>query len=517
MKKPLWAKPYCSYLKHFCRICVFLVLSTVFTTVYAQEQTKEVEIIHADYLRFSDIDGKRYTILSGDVQLKQEDVFMFCDSAKIQRDSNAVDAFGHVHIQQDTIDAYSDVLYYTGNNKTARLQRNVKLATPNMTLFANELTYNSATKTSAYTTGGKVIRNESVITSEKGYFFSQTNMVHFRNDVVITDPNYNLTSDTLHYDMKTDIAYFFGKTKIINKESNIECNNGWFDSKNDVASFGAGTVVNNTPQTLFTDSLFYERKVGFGRCYKNFEWRDSSMEVSIIGNYGEYAEARQYIKATQHPVLIYKLESDSLFLTADTLKSLTRSDTDSTRVFYAYHKVRMFMKGMQGVCDSLFYSFEDSMFRFHYAPVLWNDSVQMTADTIFLTIKDKKPDELKMMRNGFIVSPSSFGFYDQVKGKNIFGYFLNQELNRVKVVQNAESLYFGKEDNGKIMGANLAKCALMWMYFGDKKMKKITFVKKPEAVFTPIKQLPQEQYYLKDFKWQINRRPANRAAILNKD
>lgn len=502
-------------IKYFIAIILFIFAIGILGSAKAQEQTKEVEIIHADYLRYSEIGGKRYTILSGDVQLKQEDVLMFCDSAKIQRDSNTVDAFGHVHIRQDTVDAFSEVLFYTGKTKTARLQRNVKLTTPNMTLLSNELIYNSATKTSAYTTGGKVIRNESVITSKKGYFFSETNMVHFRDDVVITDPNYNLTSDTLHYHMKTDVAYFFGKTKIINKQSNIECSNGWFDSKNDVASFGRGTVVNNSPQTLFTDSLFYERKNGFGRCYKNFEWRDSSMEVSIIGNYGEYAEERQYIKATQHPVLIYKLENDSLFLTADTLKSLTKSTTDSTRIFYAYRKVRMFMKGMQGVCDSLYYSFEDSMFRFHYAPVLWNDSIQMTADTIFLTVKNKKPDELKMMRNGFIISPSSFNFFDQVKGKNIFGYFVNNELSKVKVVQNAESLYFGKEDNGKIMGANLAKCALMWMYFSNKKMQKITFVKKPEAVFTPIKQLPQEQYFLKDFKWQIERKPPNRAAILN--
>ncbi|MBX2908256.1 MAG: hypothetical protein KF706_01385 [Chitinophagales bacterium] len=488
--------------------------SIVINCANAQEQTKEVEIIHADLLRYLETDGKKYTVLSGDVQLKQDDVLMFCDSAKIQRDSNSVDAFGHVHIQQDTVDAYSDVLFYTGNNKTARLQRNVKLTTPNMTLLSNELFYNSATKTSYYTTGGKILRNESVITSQKGYFFSETNMIHFRNDVAINDPNYNLTSDTLHYDMRTDIAYFFGATKIVNKESNIECTSGWFDSKNDIAAFGKGTVVNNAPQALFTDSLYYERGKGFGRCYKNFEWRDSSMEVSIIGNYGEYIEGRQYIKATQHPVLIYKLENDSLFLTADTLKSLTVSETDSTRIFYAYHKVRMYMKGMQGVCDSLYYSFADSMFRFHQSPVIWNDSIQMTADTIFLTVKNKKPDELKMMRNGFIVSPSAHGFYDQVKGKNIFGYFVETELSKVKVVQNAESLYYGKEDNGKIMGANRATCALMWMYFGNKKMQKITFVKKPEAVFTPIKQLPQDQYYLKSFKWQIERRPPNREAIL---
>jgi len=496
------------------RILLFALAVLLFGDVRAQDSTKEVQIIHADYLKYTELGGKRYTLLSGDVQLKQEDVLMFCDSAKIQRDDNSVDAFGHVHIQQDTIDAYSDILYYTGNNKTARLVRNVRLKTPNMTLLSNELIYNSATKTSYYLSGGKVLRNKTTITSEKGYFYSATDMVHFRNNVEIVDSNYNLVSDTLHYNLKTDIAYFFGNTTIVNKESAINCQSGWYDSKSDVASFGKGTVVNNSPQTLFTDSLYYERFRGYGRCLKAFEWRDSSMEVSIIGNKGEYFEGQEYIKATDHPVLIYKLENDSLFLTADTLKSMKKSELDTVRIFYAYHKVRMFMKDMQGVCDSLYYSFEDSTFRFHQKPVIWNDSIQMTADTIFLTVKNKKPDELKMMRNGFIISPSAFEFYDQIKGKNIFGYFIESELRKVKVVQNAESLYFGKEDNGKINGVNKAKSAIMWLYFAEKKMRKITFEKKPEAVFTPIKMLPKDDYTLKDFKWQIERRPKSRADIL---
>ncbi len=496
------------------RVLLFVVAALLVADLRAQDSTKEVQIIHADFLKYTEMGGKRYTLLSGDVQLKQDDVLMFCDSAKIQRDENAVDAFGHVHIRQDTIDAYSDVLYYTGNNKTARLLRNVRLKTPNMTLLSNELIYNSATKTSYYVSGGKVLRNNTTITSQKGYFYSATDMVHFRNNVEIVDSNYNLVSDTLHYNLKTDVAYFFGNTTIINKESAINCQSGWYDSKSDVASFGKGTVVNNSPQTLFTDSLYYERFRGYGRCLKAFEWRDSSMEVSITGNKGEYFENQQYIKATDHPVLIYKLENDSLFLTADTLKSMTKSERDSTRIFYAYHKVRMFMKGMQGVCDSLYYSFEDSTFRFHQKPVIWNDNIQMTADTIFLSVKNKKPDELKMMRNGFIVSPSAIPFYDQIKGKNIFGYFIDSELRKVKVVQNAESLYFGKEDNGKIMGANKAKSAIIWLYFADKKMRKITFEKKPEAVFTPIKLLPKDDYTLKDFKWHLERRPKSRADIL---
>ncbi len=481
---------------------------------YSQEQTKEVEILNADYLKMQEVEGKKFTRLVGNVQMKQEEIMMWCDSAILDKESNSVDAYGHVHIQQDTTDAYSNTLHHDGNKKFSKLTGNAKLSSGKMTLYTEELFYDVKNKVSYYLTNGKVTKDSTIITSRKGYYYSKVHEVYFNDSVVIVDPNYNLTSDTLKYNTDTKVSTFFGNTIIYNKDSRIFCDNGWYDSQRDVSSFGKNTIVVNPPQRLIGDSLYYERFHGFGKAIGSFMWVDSSMETEIHGHYGEFIDSQQFIMATQKPLLIYKMDKDSLFLTSDTLKSRNKSSTDTVKVFFAYHKVRMFMKDMQGVCDSLFYSFEDSTFRMYYKPVIWSDNIQISGDTAYLHTKNKKADKFEIYKSGFIISPSGKKYFDQIKGLDIFGYFEDNEMRKVDVMGNAESLYFGKDEKDKYVGNNKALSTNIAIYFKEKKIDKITFLKKPEAVFTPMKMLTAEQYHLKDFLWQIERKPKSREEML---
>jgi lipopolysaccharide assembly outer membrane protein LptD (OstA) len=481
----------------------------------AEGEKKEVEIVNADYLKFTEINGVKYTRLVGNVALKQEDVLMWCDSANLNKDDNSVEAWGRVHIQQDTINAYSNYLKHDGNKKFAMLQGNARLTDGNMVLYTDELFYDTKTKVSYYLNKGRIVKDSTVITSVKGYYYNNTHDAFFNKDVVIVDPNYHLTSDTLKYNVQSKISTFYGNTVIDNKESRIYCDNGWYDSNRDISSFGMNTVVINPPQRLVADSLYYERYRSFGKAIGHFTWADSSMETEIRGQYGEFYDDKQSIMATQHPLLIYKMDKDSLFLTADTLKSQNKSETDTTKTFFAYHKARMFMKDMQGVCDSMYYSFQDSTFRMFYNPVVWNEQTQISGDTIYLATKNKKADRLSIYKNGFIVSPSGKKYFDQIKGINIFGYFADNELRQMDVMGNAESIYFGKDDaKDKYMGSNKALCTNITIYFKDKKINRIVFKKKPEAVFTPMSKLTKEQMQLKDFKWQIDRKPKSREELM---
>ncbi len=492
-----------------------LLLATccLMQSIYAQEQ-KEVEILNADYLKMGEVNGKKITSLTGHVALRQEEIQMWCDSAILDKESNSVDAYGRVHIQQDTINAYSNTLHHDGNKKFSTLSGNAVLTDGSMKLFTDELFYDVKNKQSYYLNKGRVYKDSTLITSQKGYYFNSTREVYFNGDVVITDPDYNLTSDTLRYHTENKVSTFYGNTTIYNKSSKIFCNNGWFDSQRDISSFGRGTVVDNPPQRLLADSLYYERFRGYGKVLGKFQWTDSSMAVDILGNMGEYFDNNQYIMATQKPLLIYKMDKDSLFLTGDTLRSKNVSETDTTKNFFAYYKVRIFMKEMQGVCDSLFYSFADSTFRMYYQPLLWANETQMSGDTIYLQTKNKKADKLSIYKSGFIIAPSGKKYYDQIKGTNIFGYFSENELEHMDVNGNAESLYFGKDEKEKYIGNNKAMSADITLYFKNKKIDKIVFINKPEAVFTPMKMLTPEQMQLKDFKWQIGVKPKSREEMM---
>jgi hypothetical protein len=81
------------------------------------------------------------------------------------------------------------------------------------------------------------------------------------------------------------------------------------------------------------------------------------------------------------------------------------------------------------------------------------------------------------------------------------------------VMGNAESIYFGKDDKEKFIGNNKALSAAITMYFKDKKIDKIVFIEKPEAVFTPMKMLTEEQMRLTDFVWRIDQKPKKREDV----
>ena len=193
---------------------------------------------------------------------------------------------------------------------------------------------------------------------------------------------------------------------------------------------------------------------------------------------------------------------------------MNKSEKDTVKTFYAYHHVRMFKRDMQGVCDSLFYSFEDSTFRMFYSPVVWSEGIQITGDTIYLTVKNRKADKLSIYNKGFIISPSGKKYFDQIKGNNIYGYFTDNELRTIDVIGSAESLYFGKDEKEKYIGANKAMCTNITMRFKDKKINKIIFIDKPEAVFTPLKMLAPEQMKLSYFYWQIDRKPKSQEELM---
>ena len=109
------------------------------TDTAATEEKKEVEILNADFLKFQEVNGKKYTKLVGNVALKQDGVLMWCDSANLDKETNSLDAWGRVHIQQDTVHAYANTLKYESGKKFAQLIGNARLTDGNMVLYTDVL------------------------------------------------------------------------------------------------------------------------------------------------------------------------------------------------------------------------------------------------------------------------------------------------------------------------------------------------------------------------------------------
>jgi hypothetical protein len=75
--------------------------------------------------------------------------------------------------------------------------------------------------------------------------------------------------------------------------------------------------------------------------------------------------------------------------------------------------------------------------------------------------------------------------FDQVTGKDINIYFLNDKVNYIEVIKNANSIYFMYEDK-KGNGVNISEGMNMIITFdSDQKVDKVRIDKKPKGQYVP--------------------------------
>ncbi|MGB0884846.1 MAG: OstA-like protein [Chitinophagales bacterium] len=496
-------------MKKFLLIYTLLCL---WSNSFAQEDTvssvKKVQILHADKLQFyTDKQGNPIRKLVGNVRLKQDSTLMYCDSAFLKKEKNTVDMFGHVVITDgDSITATSNKLNYDGNEKKAKLIGKAKLTDSQMEITSEILYYDRTAKLGYYLDNGTLKNDSTVLTSKKGYYHTDTKEAFFNEKVHIEDPKYSLDSDTLMFNTETKISEFYGNTTIYNDQSTIKCNNGTYDTNRQIATFGKGTTIFNDPQILKADSLYYEKNNGYGKAMKKYDWYDEEMKVSMKGTFAEYFENRKEIFSINRPLLEAQIEEDTLFMKGDTIIVIN----DASKSFKAYGNTRVYKSDLQSISDSLYYSKNDSMLKMFQKPIMWNEASEMKSDTIKIALVSGKVDKIYFINKAFIVTQSKGKLFDQIKGKKITGYFKDSKMYKMLVDKNAESLYFGKDDDDNYLGGNKANATKMWIYTKESKIKKIVFIDKPEAVFTPLKQMNNTMLYLKDFNVNFEDRPKSR-------
>lgn len=210
---------------------------------------------------------------------------------------------------------------------------------------------------------------------------------------------------------------------------------------------------------------------------------------------------------------------DSLKSGTDTSGYLPKKDTvnksdTSIRYFIAFHHVKIFNDSLQSVCDSLFISSKDSVFRLYYSPVVWSGNTQISGDTIFLYTKNKQPERMYVFQQGLIVNETKEGFFNQMSGKTINGYFIDGKIDymRVKGTQ-AESVYYMQGNDSSYLGMNRATGDVIDLYFKKEELNKVIFVNQVAGEMYPMKKIPEDQKKLKTFQWLDNKRPKNKAEL----
>ncbi len=204
----------------------------------------------------------------------------------------------------------------------------------------------------------------------------------------------------------------------------------------------------------------------------------------------------------------------------DSVNMITKvklSDTARVRILIAAHHAKIFKSDLQAVADSIFFTYADSIARMYVHPMIWSEGSQMSGDTVYLQLKNKKVDNIEMFPSAFIVNveKKDSTHFNQVAGRKMRGFFKNNKINVVYVDGNAETLYYDR-DTSKINQISRTIASRIKVNFNKtNNLDVITQYDQYQNRLIPLGKLKEDDKILKGFLWKPKDRPVSKEAVIN--
>lgn len=207
-----------------------------------------------------------------------------------------------------------------------------------------------------------------------------------------------------------------------------------------------------------------------------------------------------------------KVALDSLNVTADSVSVAV--DTTKYGFAFARGNVKIFRRDIQVRCDSMHYSDLDSIARFYKDPVIWNEeNRQYYSDSLAVLIKKGRVDRASLMSNAFVVTQEDSLLYDQIKSAEIMAFFdSTSALRRFDALGGATAVFFLRE-NDRLATVNKVESKMLSGNFVKGNIDRIYYYDSPKNDAYPVVQFPQQERYLKGFRWIPELRPTGKQDI----
>jgi len=494
-----------------------LFIALLFISFLGFSQQRKIELLHADNTIKDESKYPDAIVALGNVKVAHEGAILSCKQALIYQEENIIKAFGDVVINQgDTITQTSKYVHYDGKTKMAKSWGNVVLTDPKMTLRTDTLHFDRTNQLIFYKNHATINDETNTLESQIGKYYLETNMFQALSKVIITNPDNKVTSEHLDYYTNTGISNLYGPSTIEGKENTLYCEEGFNDSKNRISHFIKNAKLIYKDRIIEGDSLYYDENRKFSSATGNIVVTDTVNNSVVKGAYSEYFEAKDSVFVIGKPVAISVAENDSTYIHGDTLLVTGKQDF---RIVRAYHHVKFFKKDLQGKCDSLYTSETLGITKMYRRPILWSDVNQITGDSIyFLTNKKtQKLDSLKAYNNAFVIKQDSSGGFSQIKGKDLFAKFQNDEIKRIFVTGNGEMINYSRDGKKELIGITKITCSDMEFVFLEGELDNLKYKTKPEGKTYPPSKFPEAEGKLKGFIWRQEEQPLTKEDIFKHD
>src|SRR5690606_29185450 len=331
----------------------------------------------------------------------------------------------------------------------------------------------------------------------------------------IETPDYRINSDKMIMNQATDVTDFIGRTTITDRKNPrnyilMPEGGGTFNKRTGEAFLKKRSTVYRDGKELHGDEMYFNDKTGYGWAKGDVLINDPEEKRIIRGEYGEAFRELDSAFVTGNAYAVKAFSTDSLYFHADTIMAVQRKD--STKVLKAYFNARYFKSNAQGKSDSIFYNETLGLMKFFRDPIMWSGEQQITGDTIYAYNNPQLEvmDSVRVFNNSFAISKVDSlneKDFNQVKGKFMTGYFLNNKLNLVEVHENAQAINYVDDEDEKTqtkerIGINTSDCGIIEAEINGNEVEVLACRIQASSKLYPESKLPETARYLKDFKWR---------------
>ncbi|WP_235016234.1 OstA-like protein [Aquimarina sp. AU474] len=485
----------------------YIVFSLLFSVVAIAQEGKQIKVQSDRTIK----DQNRFpgaTILAKvdkQVYMQHEGIEIWCDQAIHYGEDKFVKALGNVIIKQgDTLTMTSKYAEYNGNTQFAYASDNVFMETPSNTLSTDTLFFDRLRQQAYYRSGGTVRDSSNTLTSKIGRYFMDRKQYSFNTTVKIVNPENTVDSDRLDYYTENGHAYLYGPSTVKGKESTLYCERGFYDTKVKTGYAIKNAKIDYDNRTVFGDSIFYNSAIQFASATNNIKVLDTANNSIITGHYAEVFKDKDSVFITKRALASTLQEKDSIYIHSDTLRITGKPEH---RIMNGFYDVRIYKSNMSGKSDSINVDQTTGYTKMIGRPIIWSQRNQMTGDTIKIisNTETEKLDSLVVYQNAFLVQEDTLkAGYNQVKGQTLYGLFKDNEIYKVDIDKNTETIFYQRESEGelKLIGINKVLSSSISLLLSNQEIEDVYYYQNVDGTLYRDIDLPENARELSGFHWR---------------
>ena len=242
--------------------------------------------------------NEKKAYFAGNVFISGENFSLVSDSISYNTENQVTNYFSPVRIKRDTADIYSLGGWFDLDDKVGDFIGNAQYVSGSTMANADTIQYNG--QQDYITLKSKEQRSSYISEKDTAYAFE------------------------IFYDRKTEVFKLTGDSYYKNDKNEVRGEIVNFNKSTESFRVSGRSFISDPPTIIEADDISYDKlsKTGIADC--NVVWQDTTAKTTIYADHVEYRGEDKYMKATNdegRPLFTTLIDSDTLFLRADTLKS----------------------------------------------------------------------------------------------------------------------------------------------------------------------------------------------------